>query len=273
MTLCRIPMCEFESRGRQPYCEGHYRRALAGAPLDVVILPRSRPLVERFWSKVDKSFGPDGCWLWTASRNKANYGRFNPGNGPIFAHRWAFEQAFGPLPPRTLVCHHCDNPPCVNPRHLFAGTHADNSADMVAKGRASISSRGEGSPRAKYSDAQVDRLVALVASGLSVTRAARRVGIKSSTANGIMTGARRAHQVPLEMIGAHSRKLADAREGVARMRLQGMSLPVIARAVGRDTGNVWRMIERFKREHPEEWPDVLEIQDARFTKPTRVVRR
>jgi hypothetical protein len=90
----------------------------------------------RFESYVDR----DGaCWTWTAGRTNAGYGRFyiRENNEPrtVLAHRAAFEFAHGPLPQGKLVCHTCDNPPCVREDHLFAGTYSDNARDAVAKGR------------------------------------------------------------------------------------------------------------------------------------------
>jgi hypothetical protein len=69
-----------------------------------------------------------------------------------YAHRFAYEITYGALPSRIKVCHKCDNPPCCNPSHLFAGTQKQNLEDMVAKGR---SSRGEARPQAKLTSAQV----------------------------------------------------------------------------------------------------------------------
>lgn len=89
---------------------------------------------ERFDAKVDKS-GPGGCWVWTGKRSREGYGRFSLDGRLVNAHRWSWERAVGPIPNGLLVCHHCDNPPCVNPEHLFVGTIQDNTRDMLAKGR------------------------------------------------------------------------------------------------------------------------------------------
>ena len=75
-----------------------------------------------------------GCFLWIGSCAKG-YGRFSVGGHLIKATRYAWEQANGPIPNGMLVCHRCDNPPCVNPRHLFIGSMLDNMRDQGAKGR------------------------------------------------------------------------------------------------------------------------------------------
>ena len=98
---------------------------------------RRRPIAERFWPKVAKG---DGCWEWTGHRLEG-YGRITEGgdNGKeLGAHRVSWEIHFGPIPDGLSVLHHCDNPPCVRPNHLFLGTTRDNAKDMGAKGRAGI---------------------------------------------------------------------------------------------------------------------------------------
>lgn len=82
-----------------------------------------------FWSMVAKS---DGCWVWTGTRWSTGYGRLVGGRA---AHRVAWELTNGPIPRGLLVCHHCDNPPCCRPDHLFLGTSKDNAMDASAKGR------------------------------------------------------------------------------------------------------------------------------------------
>ena len=96
--------------------------------------PRT-PIAERFWPKVLKT---ETCWLWQGAHMTHGYGVLNAGgtnNIRRSTHRVSWELHNGPIPDGLAVLHKCDNPPCVNPDHLFLGTQADNLRDMSSKGR------------------------------------------------------------------------------------------------------------------------------------------
>lgn len=103
---------------------------------------------ERFWKKVNKD-GPQildtKCWAWTGALNNWNCARFwIYGRTVVYASRFSWELHYGSIPEGLFVCHHCDNPSCVNPEHLFLGTCKDNRDDMIRKGRGAWQTRDWG---------------------------------------------------------------------------------------------------------------------------------
>lgn len=86
----------------------------------------------RFWEQVSTG---NGCWTWSGGKDQDGYPVFTVGGRPYRGHRWIWEELRGPIPAGMLICHRCDNPPCVNPDHLFLGTNSDNMLDAVGKGR------------------------------------------------------------------------------------------------------------------------------------------
>ena len=89
-------------------------------------------LTTRFFTKVEKA--TEGCWEWIASKTADGYGQFKHPEHH-YAHRFSYAFHYGSIPLGKQVNHHCDNPGCVNPEHLYAGTHQDNMDDMINRGR------------------------------------------------------------------------------------------------------------------------------------------
>lgn len=183
--ICSVDGCDraVGLKGARGWCSMHYRRWRAhGDPTRKLTL-MGAPLEERFWSKVDRSGGPDACWPWTARIGAGGYGSFAfDHTHPRGAHRVAFELTHGPIPAedpgsaRIFVLHRCDNRPCCNPAHLFIGTHDENMADMVAKGRQAV---GERSGQARLTADEVLAIRKMVADGATYRQAAERFGVST----------------------------------------------------------------------------------------------
>lgn len=135
---------------------------------------RSKPSAktsDRFWACVDKSGGPNACWLWKGHKNRGGYGQLEFKGKHFKAHRLAYEFEIGPIPEGMCVLHKCDNPSCCNPKHLFLGTPRDNAKDRNQKGRQAY---GERHGRSKLTEHDVikikndDSLIEIIASNYGV---------------------------------------------------------------------------------------------------------
>ncbi|WP_295014830.1 HNH endonuclease [uncultured Microbacterium sp.] len=131
--------------------------------------------IARFWSHVDVR-DPGECWPWTRARSGNGYGRFSAAHRLHTASRIAYELTHGPLG-AAEARHTCDNPPCCNPAHLIAGSHAQNMADMAARER---------SPRRRLTGAQVTEIRARRSAGALIVTLAAEFGVTPSNVSQIV---------------------------------------------------------------------------------------
>ena len=140
------------------------------------------PTVFDFLKKVRQS-GPDECWAWRGAIDQKGYGAVKVGGKKQSAHRVSWKLFRGPIPSGLCVLHHCDNPGCVNPEHLFLGTPRDNARDCVKKGRHNFSVhpechvRGERAWNAKLTEEDVRAIRREFTLGTNRKDMARRFGI------------------------------------------------------------------------------------------------
>jgi len=149
---------------------------------------KSIPPEERFWKMVDKNgpipphrpeLGP--CWVWTGAKStKFGYGSMGgaPGQKGIKTHRLSWEIHYGQIPNELWVLHKCDNPPCVNPSHLFLGDASDNAKDAASKGR---TLQGVRHPDTPFNESDIIEIRRRFSSGVSQHQLAREHNVSHMT--------------------------------------------------------------------------------------------
>lgn len=265
---CAVPDCG-KLKQRRDWCSQHYQRwKRYGDPLAVTELMLSRERIAAFWREVDQHDGRDRdeCLEWPAGRNSAGYGITGQhGEGIVSRAVWVGQ--FGRIPDGLLVCHRCDNPPCAWPSHLFLGTPADNSADMLRKGRHRHLA-GDLNPRTTLSDATVVEVRARAAVGAIYGELAEELGVHVTTIYRICRGLRRTEATPAdESVAAaehiwrekRSRRRAPSEQTLAAAELYraGHSIGELSKRFGVNGGTLYRQLARVgveMRSTSDYWP-------------------
>lgn len=157
---------------------------------------RSGPMIEispqdyaRFWSKIGVR-NPDECWPWRSGKDSHGYGHIKIKGQWHTASRLALGLYLGrPVKPGLSACHHCDNPECVNPSHLYEGTQRQNMRDMTRRGRAAgppSKNRGQNNPRARLTAEDVSVIRKRARCGVSRTALSEEYGVSSSHISSIV---------------------------------------------------------------------------------------
>lgn len=143
-------------------------------------------LSERFFERVKKT---NNCWEWIGTKSRG-YGCVistgkRKGRKILRAHRVSWEIHYGPIKDGIIVCHRCDNPSCVNPKHLWLGTPVENNRDRDSKGRQKTP-RGENHPMTKLTDSDVLRIRALHGRGIEQKKISKMFNVYPSTVSQIV---------------------------------------------------------------------------------------
>lgn len=155
-------------------------RANAQADIASAVARISEKEKARFWGFVEQK--SSGCWLWRGHKDRLGYGHFRSAalaSSGVLTHRYSWFLHFGLVPDGLDVCHKCDVPGCVNPRHLFVGTHTDNMRDMFAKGRRRIP-HGSQNPNAILTEKDVREIRRKRSAGVSLDELVNEFGLSKT---------------------------------------------------------------------------------------------
>lgn len=190
-----------------------------------------------------------GCWVWLLLGKVGGYGRGKYRGRRYLAHRLSWIAHFGEIPEGMEVCHRCDNPACVNPAHLFLGSHADNMSDASAKGRMRAP-RGEACAASKITDAVAKEILSSEESGAAI---ARRLGISKNVVSRVRRRQTWRHiHVELQQYndGRHTRRVKLSAEDVKQAQrwfAAGISQTEIARRLGVNSSSISRAVRGGRR--------------------------
>lgn len=143
---------------------------------------------KKFWLKVDKGEQPGACWEWRGARRETGYGLVRINGALRRAHRVSWEIRFGVITGDYAVCHKCDNPPCVNPDHLFLGSAKDNTNDCIKKQRFCFAPLGSDHPKAKLTADQAAEIRSMSSRGFGYRRLAKTFGVSQSAIRDLVQG-------------------------------------------------------------------------------------
>jgi len=177
----------------------------------------NRTYIDRFWSRVNVS-GENDCWEWTRGTTSDGYGVFHFGHSSIRSHRFSYQQHNGKITEHECVLHSCDNPRCVNPKHLWIGTRAENNADKEAKKRGvhPVQSSGESNSNATLTTPEVIAAKVMARKGLPQARIAKLLGVSTATICLIVNGERRQDETERRVSAC-----VNACEGIPTYQLTG----------------------------------------------------
>lgn len=199
----------------------------------------------KFLSKISKS-DETGCWMWSAGKTGQGYGAFSIDGKNRPAHRVSYELFKGPIPEGLFVCHDCDTPACVNPDHLFLGTHQDNMDDRSKKGRTPAlpdthsnvewnlkrvlnMPKGSENHATRYSDEQVLEIHRLRATGLGPKPISESLGVKEMFVQDVIYGRARRYLHPDPDIRGKLRRENSPRQAGIRTKYSDETVAEVRR--------------------------------------------